>query len=437
MSENTESNKLGLWSSTSLVVGNMIGAGVFLMPAALASYGSISLLGWIFSAVGSFFLARVFSNLSKLLPQTTGGPYAYTRTGLGDFAGFLVAWGYWIAVACANAAITISLVSALSTFFPVLAGNAVASVLTGLIAIWMLTWINSLGVVVSGKLQLITTGLKLVPLLVIAIGGLFFIKYTNFFPFNSSGGSILAAINATATFTMFAFVGIESASIPAGNIADPEKTIPRATVLGLSIATLVYVLGSVSVMGILSVGQLKNSVTPFADAATIMFGPTAKYWVSAGIAIAAFGALNGWILIQGQVPYAIAKDRLFPSIFAKENKRKVPYIGIILNSVMVSVFMMMNYTKGLVEQFRFLLLLSVLTVFIPYLFSTASYILVRIQQKHLHPHKWTQSIILATLAFCYSLWAIAGSGEKTVFYGFMLLMAGIPFYIWIVYKNSR
>lgn len=437
MSEIIERNKLGLWSSTSLVVGNMIGAGVFLMPAALASYGSISLLGWIFSAIGSFFLARVFSNLSKLLPHTTGGPYAYTRTGLGDFAGFLVAWGYWIAVACANAAITISLVSALSTFFPGLAGNAVSSVLTGLTAIWLLTWINSRGVIVSGKLQLITTGLKLIPLLVIAIGGLFFIKLSNFLPFNSSGGSILAAINATATFTMFAFVGIESASIPAGNIANPEKTIPRATVLGLSIATMVYVLGSVSVMGILSVGQLKNSVTPFADAATVMFGTTAKYWVSAGIAIAAFGALNGWILIQGQVPYAIAKDRLFPAIFAKENKKKVPYIGIILNSVMVSVFMMMNYTKGLVEQFRFLLLLSVLTVFIPYLFSTASYILVRIQQKHLHPHKWTQSIILALLAFCYSLWAIAGSGEKTVFYGFMLLMAGIPFYIWIVYKNSR
>jgi APA family basic amino acid/polyamine antiporter len=436
MSENTSTTKLGLWSSTSLVVGNMIGAGVFLMPAALASYGSISLLGWVFSAVGSFFLARVFSNLSKLMPTASGGPYAYTRAGLGDFAGFLVAWGYWISVSCANAAITISLVSAMSTFFPALAGNAVASVLTGLTAIWLLTYINSRGIVLSGKLQLITTGLKLIPLLIIAIGGLFFIKSANFLPFNSSGGSVLAAINATATFTMFAFVGIESASIPAGNIQDPEKTIPRATILGLSIATLVYVLGSASVMGILSVSELKKSVTPFADAAIVMFGNSAKYWVSAGIAIAAFGALNGWILIQGQVPYAIAKDKLFPAIFAKENKRKVPYIGIILNSVLVSLFMMMNYTKGLVEQFRFLLLLSVLTVFIPYLFSTAAYILVRIQQKHLHPHKWTQAILLAVLAFAYSLWAIAGTGEKTVFYGFMLLMAGIPFYIWIVYKNS-
>jgi APA family basic amino acid/polyamine antiporter len=437
MSENTSTNKLGLWSSTSLVVGNMIGAGVFLMPAALASYGSISLLGWVFSAIGSYFLARVFSNLSKLMPHATGGPYAYTRAGLGDFAGFLVAWGYWISVSCANAAITISLVSAMSTFFPALAGNALASVLTGLTAIWLLTYINSRGIALSGKLQLITTVLKLIPLIIIAIGGLFFIKSANFLPFNSSGGSFLAAINATATFTMFAFVGIECASIPSGNIEDPEKTIPRATVLGLSIASLVYILGTVSVMGILSVHELKNSVTPFADAAVIMFGNSAKYWVSAGIAIAAFGALNGWILIQGQVPYAIAKDKLFPAIFAKENKRKVPYIGIILNSVLVSLFMMMNYTKGLVEQFRFLLLLSVLTVFIPYLFSTAAYILVRVQQKHLNPHKWTQAIVLAVLAFSYSLWAIAGSGEKTVYYGFLLLMAGIPLYIWIVYKNSK
>lgn len=436
MPEEIKSRKLGLWTSTSLVVGNMIGAGVFLMPAALAQYGSVSLLGWVFSAIGSFFLAKVFSNLSKMMPSVTGGPYAYTRSGLGDFAGFLVAWGYWISISCANAAITISLVSALSTFFPVLASSALSSVITGLSAIWLLTYINTRGVIVSGKLQMITTILKLLPLLIIAFVGLFYIKAENFMPFNSSGMSIWQAINATATFTMFAFVGIESASIPADNISNPEKTVSRATILGLFIATLVYILGSVSVMGILSAEVLKNSVTPFADAAVIMFGPGAKYWVSAGIAIAAFGALNGWILIQGQVPYAIAKDKLFPAIFAKINQRKVPYMGIVLNSVVVSLFMSMNYTKGLVEQFRFLLLLSVLTVFIPYLFSTASYLLIRIQQKKLHPKGWAAAVTLFILAFSYALWAIAGSGEKTVYYGFMLLMAGIPFYIWIVYKNS-
>lgn len=428
--------KLGLWSSTSLVVGNMIGAGVFLMPAALASFGSISLLGWVFSAIGSFFLARVFSGLSIMLPQSTGGPYAYTRHGFGDFAGFLVAWGYWIAVACANAAITISFVSALSTFFPVLASNALVAVATGLCSIWFLTWINTRGITASGNMQLITTILKLMPLFIIAIGGLFFIRIANFFPFNSSGTTIFGAITATATMTMFSFVGIEAATIPAGSVKDPGKTISRATMLGLLIATLVYILGSVSVMGIIPARVLQHSVTPYADAAVIMFGPSARYWTSAGVAIAAFGALNGWTLIQGQVPFAIAKDKLFPPIFGKLNKKGVPYAGMLISSTMVSIFMTMNYTKGLVEQFRFLLLLSTLSVLIPYLFSAASYIIIRFQKEHLRKGSWLSAIVLGTLAFAYSLWAIAGAGQSSVYWGFILLMAGVPFYVWIVYKKN-
>jgi APA family basic amino acid/polyamine antiporter len=406
------------------------------MPAALASFGSVSLLGWVFSAIGSFFLARVFGNLSKLLPQSTGGPYAYTQHGLGDFAGFLVAWGYWISTACANAAITISFVSALSTFFPVLAGSAGASVLTGLAAIWFLTWINTRGVVASGKVQLVTTVLKLVPLFVIAIGGLFFIKAVNFHPFNSSHTTVFGAITATATMTMFSFVGIECATIPAGSVQNPGKTIARATMLGLLITTLVYILGSVSIMGIIPPAVLQHSLTPYADAAVLMFGSSARYWVSAGVAIAAFGALNGWTLIQGQVPFAIAKDKLFPAIFGRTNKRGVPYAGMVISSVIVSLFMSMNYTKGLVEQFRFLLLLSTLTMLIPYLFSSASYLIIRIEKRHLSTGGWVSSVVLGALAFAYALWAIAGSGQSTVYWGFMLLMAGVPFYVWVVYKKK-
>ena len=433
--KNADSKKLGLWTSTSLVVGNMIGAGVFLMPAALASYGSISLLGWVLASIGTFFLAKVFGNLSKLLPGITGGPYAYTRSGLGDFAGFLVAWGYWLSTACANAAITISLVSALSTFFPVLSANAVIAVITGLTAIALLSWINTRGVVVSGKLQLITTGLKLLPLFLIAIGGLFLIRGSNFHPFNNTGGSFWSALNTTAAFTMFAFVGIECASIPAGNVAEPEKTIPKATNLGLLISTLVYVLGSVSIIGVLPNNQLMHSVTPYADAAQLIYGPSARYWVSAGIAIAAFGALNGWILIQGQVPYAIAKDKMFPAVFGWENKRKVPYMGIVINGIVVSLLMLMNYSKGLVDQFRFLLQLAVFTIFIPYLFSTIAYIVIRLRHGNkagsLH-----SAVILFVLAFVYSLWAIAGAGEKSVYYGFILLFASMPFYVWVNYKKQ-
>jgi APA family basic amino acid/polyamine antiporter len=436
MAEPSSKNKLGLWTTTSLVVGNMIGAGIFLMPSALAAYGGISLLGWLFSAAGAFLLATVFSRLCKLLPGINGGPYAYTYAGFGNFMGFLIAWGYWISIWCTNAAISVSLVSALSTFFPVLNGNPVAAALTGLSAIWFLTWINTRGIVASGKMQLATTILKLLPLIAVAVGGLFFIETKNFTPFNNSGSSTFSAITATAAMTLFAFLGIECATIPAGNVANPEKTIPRATMLGTLVTTIVYILGTVSVLGIIPAASLKSSVTPFADAATKIFGSGSQYWISARVAIAAFGALNGWILIQGQIPYAIAKDKLFPAVFGKENKRGVPSTGIIIGSVLVSLIMMMNYTKGLVEQFKFLILLSTLTSLVPYLFSMASYIIIRIRKKHLKNHSWASSIVIALLAFAFAFWAIAGAGQEIVYWGFLLLMAGVPFYVWIIRKKE-
>ncbi len=433
----TQKNKLGLWTSTSLVVGNMIGAGVFLMPSTLAMYGGISLIGWVFSSIGAFLLAKVFSNLSVLLPQADGGPYAYSRKGFGDFAGFLVAWGYWISIWCTNAAIVVSLISALSTFFPVLATNSSIAIITGLATIWLLTWVNSLGIVTSGKLQLVTTILKIIPLLVVGVGGLFFINFKNFITFNTSGSSNFAAITATATFTFFAFLGLECATIPSGSVANPEKTIPRATMLGTLAATIIYILSSISVMGMIPAKDLQQSVTPFADAAVILWGSSARYWVSAGVAIAAFGALNGWILIQGQIPFAIAKDKLFPPVFAKQNKKGVPVLGIVIGSVLISVLMIMNYTKGLAEQFKFLILLTTITTLVPYLFSTAAFVLIRLQNKYLSQRSgWTGAIIIASLAFLFSLWAIAGSGQETVYWGFILLMAGVPFYVWILWKNK-
>lgn len=435
MSEPASSkNKLGLWTSTSLVVGNMIGSGVFLMPAALAVNGSIGLFGWIFAAAGAFLLAKVYSHLSKLMPQADGGPYAYTRKGFGDFAGFLVAWGYWISIWCTNAAIAVALVSALSTFFPILATSAVAAVLTGLSAIWILTWVNTRGIVASGKLQLVTTVLKILPLLAISVVGLFFIDTKNFLPFNIGHTSDFSAITSAATLTFFAFLGLECATIPSCSVNDPEKTIPRATMLGTLVATVIYIVSSVSVMGMIPAKDLQHSVTPFADAAALIWGSSARYWVSAGVAIAAFGALNGWILVQGQIPCAVAKDNLFPAVFGKLNKKGVPAAGIIIGSILVSVVMSMNYSKGLVEQFKFLILLSTLTVLVPYLFSTAAYIAIKIQKKTFKS-KWGQSVLLALLAFSFSLWAVVGSGQEIVYWGFILLMLGVPFYVWIIWKK--
>jgi APA family basic amino acid/polyamine antiporter len=430
-------SKLGIWTSTSLVIGNMIGAGVFLMPSTLANYGAISLLGWVIAATGALLLAKIFSNLSKLMPSADGGPYAYSQKGLGDFAGFLVAWGYWISLWCTNAAIAVSLVSALSTFFPILTSSAIAAVSTGLFAIWFLTWINTKGILASGKLQLVTTILKVIPLILIGIGGLFFFNIKNFSAFNISGGSFFSAITATATLTFFAFLGLECATIPSTSVEDSEKTIAKATMLGTIITTLIYIISSISIMGMIPAQTLQHSVTPFADAAELVWGTSSRYLVSAGAAIAAFGALNGYILIQGQIPFAIAKDKLFPPLFAKKNGNGVPAMGIIISSVLVSVLMCMNYTKGLAEQFKFLILLSTLTILIPYLFSTAAYIIILVRKNFTSKSGWLSAILLSSFAFLFCLWMVIGSGQEIVYWGFVLLMTGIPFYVWVIWLRDK
>ncbi|MCB0632647.1 MAG: amino acid permease [Saprospiraceae bacterium] len=423
--------KLGLWMSMALVVGNMIGSGVFFLPASLGAYGGISIMGWIFSAIGALFLALVFSKLSREIPGLSGGPYVYTRAEFGEFAGFLVAWGYWISIWCTNAGIAVALVSYLSVFIPVLAVDPLLAVLVGLGLIWLLTWVNTRGVQAAGKMQLITTILKILPLLIIAVGGLFYLDPGNFVPFNLSGESGFSAVTATATLTLFAFLGLECATIPAGDVEDPENTIPKATMWGTVITIIIYILGTVAVMGIIPPQDLQTSSAPFADAAARIWGNGARELIAAGVIISTFGALNGWILIQGQIPMAAARDRLFPPIFKKENRRGMPAVGIAISSILVSILMIMNFTKGLAEAFKFMILLSTLTVLIPYIFSAAALSLISFRNKKLSKKKLLVNIIAASIAFGFSLWAMAGSGQETVYWGFILLMAGIPFYVWL------
>ena len=428
--------KLGFWTSSSLVVGNMIGSGVFLLPTTLAAFGSISLLGWLVSAVGAAALAYVFIQLSKMLPGSSGGPYTYSRSGLGDFAGFLVAWGYWVSVWCTNAAIAVALVSYLGVFFPIMQSEPVVAVITGLGIIWLVVWINSRGIRSAGVFQLITSILKITPLIAIGVFGLFFIKAENFFPANISDLSNFQAITATATLTFFAYMGLECATIPAADVKNPERTIPRATYFGLGITALVYILGTTSLLGIIPAEELQHSTAPFADAATIMWGPWAGNLVAAGAIISTLGALNGWILIQGQIPAAISRDKLFPPVFAKENKNGVPIIGIVLSSVLISILMIMNYSKGLVKTFEFTLLLASMTALIAYLFTAASYVVVSIREQGFSKITAIR-LFIAFIAFSFSLLAIAGSGTEIVYWGFILLMAGLPVYVWMLIKKNN
>ncbi|MDA8686798.1 amino acid permease [Robiginitalea sp.] len=426
---------LGIWMSISLVIGNMIGAGIFLMPAALAPYGGISIIGWLISAAGALVLARVFSRLTLMVPGISGGPYTFARAGLGDFAGFLVAWGYWLSICVANAAIAIAFTGALEVLFPILKTAPAAALCLSLMAIWMLTWINNLGLRSSGVVQVVTTILKLFPMVLLIGIGWFFWTADNFIPFNPSGETSLRAIAITGTLTLYAFLGLESATIPSDKVKHPDRTIPKATLIGTLITTLVYILSSVVVMGMIPASNLANSTAPFAEAMGIIAGTFGEDLVAVGTAIAAFGALNGWILIQSQVARATARDGLLPKIFGYENKRGVPAYGLAIGSGLCSLLVAMNYTEGLVTQFRFLILLCTLCTLIPYLFSAAAYTALSLQRAT--GRQVGGIVLIGGLAFAYSLWAVYGAGEAAVFWGFHLLILGIPIYVFMKWKNSK
>jgi len=415
--------------AVALVIGNMVGSGIFLLPASLASAaGPVSIIGWIFTGIGAMLLALVFARLGRVFPRT-GGPYAYARRAFGDFIGFQTAWGYWIAAWAGNAAITVALVGYVAVFWPALNHHNLLAALIGIGVIWFLTAVNSLGVKQGAQVQVLTTVLKFIPLVLIAVVGLFFINTSNLTPFSPHG--TWKAISAAAPLTLWAFIGLESATVTAEEVKDPEKNIPRATIYGTLAATIVYILATFVVMGAVPTHTLAGSSSPFAAAAGVMFGGA---WtkVVALVAIAAtFGALNGWIILQARVPLAAAEDGLFPPFFAKvHGKNNTPVVGLVISSVLVSGLMLMNYTKGLVSAFTFVILLATLTTLVPYAYSAAAQAYMYITEPELFERKtFLRDMVIAAVAFAYSVWAITGSGKDIIAKGFVLLLAGVPVYV--------
>jgi APA family basic amino acid/polyamine antiporter len=432
-----EKGKIGFLMSTCLVVGNMTGSGIFLLPAALASFGGISLFGWIFTLAGSLFLAMVFSRLSRIITRA-GGPFTYTRAGFGDFAGFLVAWGYWISIWCGNAAIAVAGVGYLSYFIPSLKENQMLSAAAAVTAIWLFTWVNTKTIRKVGMVQLLTTLLKIIPLLLLGTLGFLHFDRIHFSPLNLSGESAFDAVTATAALTLWAFLGLESATIPSDQVQNPRKTIPRATLMGISVAALLYISSTVGVMGIMSPAELQQSAAPFSDAAGKIWGSRSSGLIAAGAAIACFGALNGWILLQGQIPLAASRDRLFPAVFMKVSRIGIPVPGIMIASVLATVLVGFNYTRGLVKMFSFIIMLSTLSCLVPYLFSSLVELSLYLKRKRAHSRRRLISAgIVGIPAFLYSLWAVSGQTGEVILWGSILLSAGIPFYLYIRHSSKK
>ena len=409
-------------------MGNMIGSGVFLLPAALAPYRGVSLLGWIISAGGSIALALTFARLARMHPSS-GGPYVYTRLAYGDLAGFLVAWGYWISIWTANAAIAVAFVGYLDPFIPSIVRTPALGAALAIAVIWLLTLVNALGVHIAGRVQIVTTALKLMPLIVVGIAGIIAFEPSHFVmaPIAGAGtGHLGRDILATATLSLWAFVGLESATIPARDTVDAGRTVPRATVVGTLLTTAVYLVATIGVMSLIDPATLAQSPAPFADAGRTIFGSRAAAIIALGAAISCFGALNGWVLVVGQFPRTIAQDGLLPPAFARLSRRGTPAFAMVVAACLSTVLVAMNFTRGLVALFTFVILLSTLSVLVPYTFcSLAGFILHRRNPAAI----WSAGATLTcAIAFAYALFAIGGAGAEVVFWGFLFLLSGLGVY---------
>ena len=418
--------------TVALVVGNIIGSGVYLVPASLAPYGRNSLSAWLFTATGALVLAVVFAALSRALPAE-GGLYAYTRAAFGGLAGFVVAWGYWVSVWVGNAAIATGAVSYSSVVAPWIVSVKGASVLMTLAVVWLLTLVNCLGVRAAGWVQAVTTVLKLMPLVAIACVGLFYVR-GDLVSAHAGVPLSLPATTAAATLTLWALLGLESATVPADKVEDPGRTIPRATLVGTVVSALVCALSCSIVLVLVPQARLATSNAPFADAAEVLFGTGTGTLVAVFAAISAYGALNGWILLQGELPSALARDGLFPPAFGRLSPRGAPVTALVSTSLLVSGLVLMNFHKGLVEVFTFMILISTTATLVAYLACSLS-LLVLLRRGRVASRSAGWLAAAGALGASYSLWAIAGAGRDAVLWGAALILAALPVY-WLMRRTA-
>jgi APA family basic amino acid/polyamine antiporter len=421
--------QLGFWMCVALVVGNMIGSGIFLLPASLAPYGLNSVLAWVMTATGAVVLAAVFSGLSRAFPHAEG-PYAYTRIAFGDLIAFVAAWGYWVSIWVGNAAIATGAVSYLSNLVPWIASQPGASAAVTIGFVWLFTAINVIGVRTAGQVQVVTTVLKLVPLLAVAgLGVVLAITRDPRLVWSAPGAPAMSisAVTAAATLTLWALVGFESAAVTAQRVIDPERNIPRATMAGTVLTAVIYVLSCTAVLLVIPAKELAVSTAPFADVAKLFWGAAAGHWLALFAAISGLGALNGWILLHGELPFQMARNGLFPKVFARVSSRQTPAAALCISSMLVTVMVLVNYGKSVVEIFTFLILLSTTATLVLYLLCALAALVLLRNDKLAAPRGRAIALAVASVVGAlYALWAIYGAGKEAVLWGLVLLLAAVP-----------
>jgi arginine:agmatine antiporter len=418
--------KMSLVPATMLVAGNMIGTGVFLLPVSLASVGSISILGWVAATAGAAALGLVFAKLGELDPQE-GGPYAYARDFLGPYVGFQTNYVYWFGNWIGNIAIAVAAVGYLAELIPAVR-RPPESVFATAAVIWLLTLANVLGPRVVGALETWTMSLALVPILGIAFLGWFWFDGATFLAgWNATGGSGAHAVSRAASMALWAFMGIESAAVSAGVIENPRRNIPLATLLGLGLAALVYILSSTVIMGIIPNAQLQDSHAPFAEAARIAVGTWGMVAISICAILKSVGSLGGWMLLVGQSAKAAADDGMFPPAFGRLNRHGVPGRGLVIVGVLMTIGLFATMSPTIAGQFGRIIDLAVILAAIPYVYASVAVVKVVVDRGL--PSRTRRAFVgisLAAVAYC--LWAIMGGDPDTVVHALVALLVSVPLY---------
>ena len=428
---------IGLFMATMLVCGNMIGSGVFMIPATLAEVSGplATILAWILTTIGSILVAISFANLGSKFPET-GGAYQYVKEAFGEFAGFLSAWLYWNGSWIGNTAILVTLTSYSAAIFPVL-NNPLYSIIYSSLILWAVTILNIVGVKQAGKIQSFTTVFKIVFFALFIIIAFLNFDKNNLIPLVPKNKG-LETISLAATTTLWAFIGLESATVAAGEIRDPEKNVKRSTIYGLIISAVIYLLISIASMGAMPNEVLAKSTAPLTDILTRSLGNSVGVIISAIVVVSILGTTIGWILATARVAYAAGQDGVFPKIFGKvSSKYNTPAYSLIISGVLVNILLLTNYQKSMVSAFSFITILATLSYLPVYLLSVSAEIMIMFRdEKEISIGKFISKSIIPLLAFIYTLWTIYGSGAETVMWGFILMLLGIPFYIYNYHKNG-
>jgi len=431
---------LGLTAAVAIVVGNCIGSGIFTSAASLAAASNpkTAIIAWIITAAGSLLIALSFASLGTAIPRT-GGPIVYTRAAFGDFAGFLIAWTYWIGAWVGNAAIITAFMMYFTYFVPGAATPLLAFLITSGV-MWFFTIVNILGVKGAGRVSVVTTVLKVGALVVFVVIAAMHFNPAMLNTVSSAKVSGMSTLPAAIAIALWAFVGIESATVPAGEIKDPQTNIRKSTIYGTLVAAAVYILVSIVAMGVLDQSTLAVSNAPLAD---IINKATGGKWggnfIALGAIVSALGASSGWILTTARSAFGASQDNLFPKVFGKIHpKYLTPVNSLIISALAANVLLILNYMGTLSSAFNFMLLLATLAFLPAYAFSAAAdIVLLKNRSPHFNIFSFLKNSIFALLAFGYSIYAIYGTGAKVVMYGFILMLIGIPVYLFQMLQNNK